>query len=201
MAAVNRPTARAEPTTIESNRVVTKKIALPSRRTGAEAPPSCAADLGAGSGRSSRDASIGIRVSATISDTTNEKATVRAWSRKSWAATPSTKTIGTKTQMVVRVEAVIARPTSEVPTRAASTSSSPSSRLRCTASRTTMALSTNRPTPRVRPPNDMMLSEISATYMRKKVAITDTGIETEMMRVFLSERRKKKSTTIASRPP
>ncbi len=63
-----------------------------------------------GSGRNWREASMGIRVRATTSDTTSENATVRAWSRKSWAATPSTKTMGTKTQMVVRVEAVIAWP-------------------------------------------------------------------------------------------
>ena len=193
--------AREAPRRTERNRVVTKKMALPSQRIGAAVWLSSLAVPKVDSGRNSRDASIGIRVRATIRETTNEKATVRAWSRKSWAATPSTKTIGTNTQIVVRVEAVIARPTSEVPTRAASTSSSPSSRLRWTASRTTMALSTSKPTPRVRPPSDMMLREMSATYIRKKVATTDTGIETEMMRVFLSERRKRKSTRIASKPP
>ena len=69
MAAVNWPMARAAPRTIESNEVVTKKTALPSQRMGAAVRLSSAAASEVGSVRNSRDASIGIRVNATISDT------------------------------------------------------------------------------------------------------------------------------------
>ena len=69
----------------------------------------------------SREASIGMRVRATMSDTDSENVTVMAWSPKSWPATPSTKTIGTKTQTVVIVLAITACPTSPAPERAAST--------------------------------------------------------------------------------
>ena len=186
-----RPIARATANAAPRSRVATAKDRRPSQRRGTVCGELSLGPVAVSEGSKRREASIGMTVSATTNDTTSEKATVRAWSRKSCAATPSTKTIGTKTQIVVRVEAVMARPTSEVPIRAASTTSRPSSRLRCTASSTTMALSTSSPTPRVRPPSDMMLSEIPATYMRKKVATTDTGIEIEMMRVFLTERRKR----------
>jgi len=120
IAAIRRPTVLAPPTTILRKPVVTKKTADPSHRIGAAARRFSVAASAAVSGLNSREASIGIRVRATTSETRSEKATVNAWSRKSWAATPSTKTIGTKTQMVVMVEAVIARPTSEVPASAAS---------------------------------------------------------------------------------
>jgi len=46
-----------------------------------------------------------------------------------------------------------------------------------------------------------MLREMPATYMQKKVATTDTGIDTATMSVFFTERRKKKSTITARMPP
>ncbi len=55
--------------------------------------------------------------------------------------------------------------------------------------------------PRVRPPKETMLSEMSATYIRKKVETTEMGIAMPMMRVVFQLRRKKKSTRMASTPP
>ena len=51
---------------------------------------------------------LGVKVSATTSETSSENVTVSAWSPNSCPATPSTKTMGTKTQIVVRVLAVTA---------------------------------------------------------------------------------------------
>ena len=71
---------------------------------------------------------MGISIRATSREATREKVTVRAWSRKSCPATPSTKTMGTKTQIVVRVAAITAEPTSPAPRRAASRGGRPCSR-------------------------------------------------------------------------
>ncbi len=120
---------------------------------------------------------MGIRVSETARAASREKETVSAWSRKSWAATPSRKTTGRKTATVVRVEAMTAWPTSEAPLRAAVVSSSPASRRLTMASRTTMAESTSIPTPRASPPRDMMLRVVPVRYIRKKVATTEIGME------------------------
>ena len=108
-----------------------------------------------------------------------------------WPATPSTKTIGTKTQMVVSVLATTARATSVAPVLAASTSDSPSSLRRWIDSSTTIELSTSRPIPSVRPPSDMMLSEIPEMYIRKKVEITDTGIAIPIIMVVFQLLRKR----------
>ena len=48
-------------------------------------------------------------------------------------------------------------------------------------SRTTMELSRSIPTPRAIPPKDIMLSVRSAPYIRLKVAMTEMGIEKEMI--------------------
>ena len=71
---------------------------------------------------------MGISISATRRAAAREKVTVSAWSRKSCPATPSTKTMGTKTQIVVRVAAITADPTSPAPRRAASSAERPCSR-------------------------------------------------------------------------
>ena len=64
-----------------------------------------------------------------------------------------------------------------------------------------MELSTSMPTPRARPPRDMMFRLTPVAYMRKKVAATEIGIDRLMMAVLLRWRRKRKRMTIASRPP
>ncbi len=75
-------------------------------------------------------ASIGTSVMATMSENSSEKLTVRAWSRNSWPAMPVMNTIGKNTATDVSVAAVIAVPTSLVPSVAASTRERPSSRWR-----------------------------------------------------------------------
>ena len=73
--------------------------------------------------------------------------TVSAWSRKSWPATPSTKTIGRKTATVVSVEAMTGPATSTVPATAASPAPSPPACRRWIASSTTIESSSSMPTP------------------------------------------------------
>ena len=62
-----------------------------------------------------REASIGIKNSAAMSEATWEKTTVSAMSPNIWPATPSTKTMGKNTATVVNVEAMTGMPTSLVP--------------------------------------------------------------------------------------
>ena len=104
-----------------------------------------------------RLASIGMRNSATTSDASSEMTTARPRSPNACPATPSTKTMGKKTAMVVRVEATTAPRTSEVPRTAAAWISSPSSRQRKIDSSTTIDESTSMPMPSASPPSDMML--------------------------------------------
>ena len=104
------------------------------------------------------DESTGISVKATASEANSAKATTTASCLYMTPETPSMKTIGRKTAMVVSVEAVIAVATSWVPSTAEVSASSPSSRFLKMFSSTTTALSTSMPTPRARPPKVMMLS-------------------------------------------
>ena len=64
-----------------------------------------------------------------------------------------------------------------------------------------MELSTSIPIPRVSPPSDMMLSEISMRYIIMKVAITDRGIEVAIITVLRTSRRNANRTMIARMPP
>ena len=63
---------------------------------------------------------------------------------------------GRNTTSVVNVLATIAEATSLVPSMAAVTRSQPSSRFRKMLSRTTIELSTSKPTPSASPPNEIM---------------------------------------------
>ena len=126
---------------------------------------------------------MGIKYRATTSDAIKENMTVRAMSPKIWPATPSTKTMGKKTDMVVSVEATTAPPTSETPLIVDLTKSSPSSRQRKMLSSTTMELSTSIPTPRANPPRDMILRDTPDNCMGAKVAKMDTGIVIPMIAV------------------
>ena len=105
----------------------------------------------------------GIRVTATSVATMSEKVTASARSRNNCPAMPSTKTMGTKTHTVVRVAATTACPTSDAPrrTRSETGRSPPRLRWRSIPSSTTMELSTSMPTPRARPPRDMMFNDTS----------------------------------------
>ena len=144
---------------------------------------------------------IGMSVSDTTSDAMSENETVSAWSRKSCAAIPSTKTTGTKTATVVSVEATTARPTSEAPRAAATAPDSPRSRRLKIASSTTIESSTSMPTPSASPPRDMTLSVVPVWYIRKKVATIEIGIETLMISVLATSLRKSRMIRIDSSPP
>ena len=143
----------------------------------------------------------GTRVKATRSEQARAKVTVSAWSLNRTPAIPGTNTIGRKTDMVVKVDAVMAFATSAVPTLAAARRSFPLSRCRKTLSSTTMALSTSRPTPSANPPIDIMLRVMPAASIATKVATTDVGIATAMIRTLRMLWRKKKSTRTANTPP
>ena len=109
--------------------------------------------------------------------------------------------MGANTDTVVRVDAVIAPATSATPRTAASFSESPSSRQRVIDSSTTIALSTSIPTPRARPPRDMMLRDTSSRYIGAKVTTTEIGIATAMISVADSRRRNIHMTAMAKSAP
>ena len=127
--------------------------------------------------------------------------TVSAWSRKSWPATPSTKTIGRKTATVVSVEAITGPATSTVPLTAAVRAASPPACRRWIASSTTIESSSSMPTPSASPPRDMMFSESPICCITKKVAITETGMAIATTAVERRSRRKSAITRMASSPP
>ena len=120
---------------------------------------------------------------------------------------------------MVSVEATIAPETSFVPSLAADASVSMASAVvfslavalslpaifnflwRSMFSSTTMLLSTNNPTASAIPPKLIMFKLISLAYIRLKVAITDTGIETEIITVAQKSLRKRYSTNMAKIPP
>ncbi len=104
---------------------------------------------------------------------------------------PFTNTRGRNTATVVSVDAVTAMPTSLAPSRAADSTFLPLSRCRAMFSRTTIELSRSMPIPRAIPPSDMIFSVRLVPYIRLKVAMTETGIDSEMMIVAHRSRRKK----------
>ena len=103
--------------------------------------------------------------------------------------------------MVVSVEAVIAPPTSDVPTTALSFASFPALRWRTMDSKTTMALSTNIPIPRANPPRDIILSDVFERCSGAKVAITHIGIVMAIINVLPGRLKNKNNTMMASSPP
>ncbi len=143
----------------------------------------------------------GMMVSDTTSDAISENDTVRAWSRNSCAAIPSMNTTGTKTAIVVRVDATTARPTSDAPRSAATAPDSPRSRRLKIASRTTIESSTSMPTPSASPPRDITFSVVPVWYIRKKVAMIEIGIDTPMMRVLKRSFRNSRMIRIERAPP
>jgi len=103
---------------------------------------------------------------------------------------------------VVRVEAMMAPATSRVPMEAASFSDRPfSSRCRIMFSKTTIALSTIRPTPRASPPNVIWFNVRSLKNSRANVAMIEMGIDSAMMNVVDPFRRNRYSTRMARREP
>ena len=103
-----------------------------------------------------------MKLNATMSETASAKQIVIAMSLNMTPAMPGTKRIGTKTEIVVSVEAVTATDTVRAPSMDALHASMPSSRSRKMFSRTTMALSTSMPTASARPAIDRMFNVMSA---------------------------------------
>ena len=68
-------------------------------------------------------------------------------------------------------------------------------------SKTTIELSTNIPTPRASPPNEMILIVKPPKYINKKVVTMEIGIANPIMMVLLKFLKKRNKTKIASKPP
>ena len=103
--------------------------------------------------------------------------------------------------MVVNVDATTAVLTSFAPSLAATKVDLPISRCLAIFSKTTIELSTNIPIPNAIPPKDMILRLTPLPYIRLNVAITDTGMEIEIIKVIQILRRNRYSTKMASKPP
>ena len=88
-----------------------------------------------------------------------------------------------------------------VPFSAASTIGKPCSRFAKMFSRTTIALSTNKPTASAIPPRDMMFKLRSVRSIRANVPITETGIVTPTINVALALPRKPYRTITANKAP
>ena len=146
----------------------------------------------------SKEANIGTRVIAINHDARSANVTVNASSLKICPAIPTTKIIGRKTAIVVKVEPVIAPTTSSLPSADAS--------LRVpffkdTDSSTTIAASTNIPTPNARPPKDMVLRLILTNDIRKNTAIMETGMAIEILIAGHILPKNRNKTINASMPP
>src|SRR5690554_2951624 len=128
--------------------------------------------------------SMGIRVTATSSETPTAIAIVSAWSPKSWPAIPSTNTSGRNTAMMVSVEATTAIATSRVPSIADATIPSPRSRALAMLSSTTIESSTTSPAASARPLSDMTFRLRPSWSMRKNVVMIDTGSDRPTTRVL-----------------
>ena len=99
------------------------------------------------------------------------------------------------------VDAMAARAISRVPDRAAAKGPSPSSWCRKMFSSTTMASSITTPTDSARASVVRLLSENPKIRMKPKVATSEVGIASDTMKVDRQERRKTKTTRMASTAP
>ena len=114
---------------------------------------------------------------------------------------PVVKTIGTKTQIVVSVDATIEFETCFAPWTAARAGATPRWRRRMMFSMTTMELSTSMPMPSERPDSVMMFRERSEKYIRTSVNRTESGMLMPTMIVGRMSRRNSARTRIASSAP
>ena len=114
---------------------------------------------------------------------------------------PLTKTMGKKTHTVVRVEEVIAGAISLAPSMDASFADIPSFLRRTMFSITTMELSTNIPTPRAKPPKDMMFMVTPVKYIMAIANIRLIGMDTAITMVGFMSFKNNIRTKIASNPP
>ena len=115
--------------------------------------------------------------------------------------TPSTKTSGTNTTIVVRVEARIAVPTSSAPNIAASRRPVPRETCEMTFSSTTTALSTTMPTASASAERLIRLIVQPLRNMNTDAMMSEKGIVSAMTSDVRAERRKKRVTSTTKRPP
>ncbi len=145
--------------------------------------------------------STGTRVSESKRDARSEKATVYAIWTNNKAAIPLTNASGVKTTMLVMVAAITGLLTSVAPLYEASIGGSPISMCRLIFSRTTMASSTNRPTPRASPPRVMIFSVNLPKWRSTNVAMIEMGMEWAMINVLVPLPIKMRITATAKRAP
>ena len=144
--------------------------------------------------------SAGTNVTDTKSEQMSEIQTVhiRSWNIIPIAPSSALKIIsGTKTQIVVSVEAVIALTILWLPSMADSAQLAPLSLIRYVFSRIIIEASTIIPIPRIRPLMLIVLIEMSATDIIRRVKRIQIGIESAMIKVVLMPRRNKNITAAA----
>ena len=164
---IERPGAQAE---IERRAVAAQQPARAASRV------RHVASAGARSRRLGRRAqSIGVKVSETSAEATIEIVTTMANSLKMRPMTPPISRIGRKTATSETVIETIVKPTSRLPTSAASNGFMPSSMWRTMFSSMTMASSTTSPTASVSPSSEMLSMEKPSTYITANVAMSEIG--------------------------
>ena len=122
-------------------------------------------------------------------------------SRNIMPASPPDRAIGRYTTILVRVDAITARPTSLLPFMAASSAFRPCLFRVNIFSSTTTELSTSIPMASVSEPSVSMFSDMSRTFITQNVARIDVGIEIPITSVDLIFLRKKNITMTASIAP
>ena len=147
------------------------------------------------------DARAGTRVMATSRDAPRAYVMVSAISLKSCLVRPSTNTMGANTQTVVRVDEMIAAPTSFAPATAARLGSIPARLSLKMFSITTMELSTSIPTATARPESDIRLMVTPEKYMSTMAKVKLMGMLRRVMNVGLKSLKKRRSTIMAKRAP
>ena len=142
---------------------------------------------------------------STVTATSIEIATaieiVSARSENSCPSTPSMKITGTKTAIVVKVEASNAPATWRVPRLAASNGILPDSRSRTMFSATTTAASITMPTANARPASEITLRLRPVSSSTMKVASNEIGIAEAISKVARRSRRNHHRQPTASSTP
>ena len=128
--------------------------------------------------RSSLEAIIGVKVSATKAEIATAAASATASSRNNRPVLPSRKPTGRNTATSTAVVAITAKATCAVPRRAATSGGSPRSARRWMFSTTTMASSTTSPIASTSANNVNRLIEKSNAYSAMNAATRHTGTVT-----------------------
>lgn len=148
--------------------------------------------------------STGTRNTATIQLATSEMTMVKMAPRNMMPIIPSWRlymSMGTKTTIVVRFEALIGASISCVPSMEATRTLAPLSRYCWMLSRMTIEESMIIPTPRMSPVRVIMFSVIPAKYMASIVTTREMGMDSPMMIVGRMLRMKMNTKAIARPAP